>query len=65
MNGDTPLGPSPHSSESGRMMSCSKAPLVLSADLEPRLLEGARGLPLGVEPDTRYETWTTTLEPGP
>ncbi len=39
-------------------------PLVLSPGREPELLEGTRGLPLGVDPDTSYEAWTTTFEPG-
>ncbi len=39
-------------------------PLVLAPGGEPHMLEGSRGLPLGVDPDTRYEPWSTTLEPG-
>jgi len=39
-------------------------PLVLTPGGAPRMLEGGRGLPLGVEPDTTYEAWSTTLEPG-
>jgi anti-sigma regulatory factor (Ser/Thr protein kinase) len=39
-------------------------PLLLEPGQPPRLLEGIRGLPLGVDPDARYEAWSTTLAPG-
>lgn len=39
-------------------------PLVLAPGRQPRMLEGPRGLPLGVDPSTVYEPWSTTLEPG-
>jgi serine phosphatase RsbU (regulator of sigma subunit)/transcriptional regulator with GAF, ATPase, and Fis domain len=39
-------------------------PLVLVPGSEPRWLEGGRGFPLGVDPDTTYEPWSTRLEPG-
>jgi GAF domain-containing protein/anti-sigma regulatory factor (Ser/Thr protein kinase) len=39
-------------------------PLVVDPRGGVALLEGGRGLPLGVEPEFEYEAWTTTLEAG-
>ncbi len=39
-------------------------PLIVSPDARPRFFEGARGLPLGVDPDAVYAAERMTLEPG-
>ena len=39
-------------------------PLVLAPGRDPRLLDGGRGLPLGVDPAASYEPRQTVLEPG-
>lgn len=39
-------------------------PVVVGADDVAVLLDQARGLPLGVDPDVVYEPWTTTLDAG-
>ena len=39
-------------------------PLVIGPRGGVELLEGGRGLPLGVDPEIEYEAWTTTLEAG-
>ena len=39
-------------------------PLLVRRGRPPSFLEGARGLPLGVDPETRYDTCKMTLEPG-